>query len=243
MSKKLEAANDARELMLTELRGVLSTQSLNMLGYPFGSVLPFCLDANGWPVVQVARISQHTRNMNADPKVSLIICESGLNDVLTGKRVTLMGDAEKITDSNEIAEVYYSLFPEGRYYNNAHDSDFYRIIPARSRYIGGFAQAFWFDNDTLFKPNPFFGEDGLSVINHMNDDHGKALVTYSKNDNIAISDEEQPVMVSVDTEGMHLRVNAAVERISFHQPVSDSASLHQTLVAMAKKEYPEPVCG
>lgn len=235
VSKKIQAAIDARTLMLTELRGVLSTNALNMPGYPFGSVLPFCLDDNGWPVIQVARISQHTRNMDKDSKVSLIICEPGLDDVLTGKRLTVVGNAEKISDNNEVAQIYYSLFPQGRIYQNAHESDFYRIVPVRSRYIGGFAQAFWFDNEALFKANPFFGEAGLSVINHMNDDHQNALLTYCQHQNIAVPNETHPVMVSVDGEGMHLRMGAEVIRIPFADAVSDSSGLRQTLVAMAKK--------
>ena len=234
MSNNLIAANDARELMLTELRGVLSTLALNMPGYPFGSVLPFCLDANGWPVIQVARISQHTRNMEADPKVSLIICEPGLNDVLTGKRLTLVGEAQKITDREEIAQHYYSFFPQGIDYQSAHESDFYRIVPTRSRYIGGFAQAFWFNNESLFKANPFYGEAGLGVINHMNQDHVSALAAYCRNSGIKLNDNVQPSMVGVDSEGMHLLVDGAVVRIPFAEEVTDPASLRQTLVAMAK---------
>ena len=42
-----KAARHARELLLKEYRGVLSTHSKSMPGFPFGSVVPYCLDAEG----------------------------------------------------------------------------------------------------------------------------------------------------------------------------------------------------
>ena len=234
MSKKQAAAIDARQLMLSELSGVLSTHSLNMPGYPFGSVLPFCLDENGFPVIQVAQISQHTRNMEADPKVSLIICESGVNDVLTGKRLTLVGEAEKIEDANEIAELYYQFFPQGRDYLTAHPSVFFRIKPTRSRYIGGFAQAFWFDNEAVIKANPLLGETALRMINHMNMDHADALVKYCTAANVELAEDEAPVMVGIDLEGMHLRIEDRVVRIEYPEVAEDAVQVRQQLVAMAQ---------
>ena len=38
-----EARKHARQLLLKEYRGVLSTHSQAMPGFPFGSVVPYCL--------------------------------------------------------------------------------------------------------------------------------------------------------------------------------------------------------
>ena len=43
----VEAAKHARELLLKEYRGALATQSKAMPGFPFGSVVPYCLDEQG----------------------------------------------------------------------------------------------------------------------------------------------------------------------------------------------------
>lgn len=45
----VKAGKHARELLLKEYRGVLSTHSKAMPGFPFGSVVPYCLDAEGRP--------------------------------------------------------------------------------------------------------------------------------------------------------------------------------------------------
>ncbi|HCT08851.1 MAG TPA: heme iron utilization protein, partial [Pseudomonas sp.] len=39
-----QVAKNARELLLKEYRGALATLSKAMPGFPFGSVVPYCLD-------------------------------------------------------------------------------------------------------------------------------------------------------------------------------------------------------
>ena len=69
----VEAAKNARELLLKEYRGVLSTHSKSMPGFPFGSVVPYCLDELGRPLILISRIAQHTHNLQKDPKCSLFV--------------------------------------------------------------------------------------------------------------------------------------------------------------------------
>ena len=45
----VKAAKNARELLLKEYRGVLSTHSQAVPGFPFGSAVPYCLDGDGLP--------------------------------------------------------------------------------------------------------------------------------------------------------------------------------------------------
>ena len=62
-------AKNARELLLKEYRGALSTLSKAMPGFPFGSVVPYCLDEQGRPLILISRIAQHTHNLQKDPTV------------------------------------------------------------------------------------------------------------------------------------------------------------------------------
>ncbi len=65
----VEAVKHARELLLKEYRGVLSTHSKSMPGFPFGSVVPYCLDDQGRPLILISRIAQHTHNLQKTPGV------------------------------------------------------------------------------------------------------------------------------------------------------------------------------
>ena len=65
----------ARELLLKHSYGVLSTISVDVSGYPFGSVTPYCADEQCRPVIYISRIAQHTKNIIADSRVSLTVVE------------------------------------------------------------------------------------------------------------------------------------------------------------------------
>lgn len=201
----VEAAKHARELLLKEYRGVLSTHSKAMPGFPFGSVVPYCLDEQGQPLILISRIAQHTHNLQKDPKCSLLVGEREAEDVQAVGRLTYLAEAEKLEDAAAIeaaAERYYRYFPESQNYHKAHDFDFWRLKPVRHRYIGGFGAIHWIDQVTL--ANPFAGKAELSMVEHMNSDHAKAIAHYV--DLAGLPKTAAAQLAGIDTEGMHLRI-------------------------------------
>ncbi len=236
MTERTDSALRAKEFMRTEYSGVLSTQSRVLEGYPFGSVVPYCLDAEGFPVILISSLAQHTRNIDKNPKVSLTIAQSGMDDVQTGARLTWVGDAEPTTDTDSI-ERYYSFFPESRGYHNTHNFSFYRIKHVRSRYIGGFGDIHWLESDLVVEQNPFIGETENGIVTHMNADHSDALVKYCKQAGIEMGgdkEKHQPEMVGVDPTGFNIRIGRQVERIAFKERAESAVDVRRLLVAMAK---------
>ena len=234
MNTKEKAAFEARKLLLQEYHGILSTHSKDVPGYPFGSVMPYCLDDSGCPILQISTIAQHTKNIEHNPKVSLIVSETHTDDVHTAGRLTWMGDAEKIHDSEEVAEHYFRFFPQAKNYNNTHNFHFYRINLVKARFIGGFGQIFWVDNELLCRNNPFFGSAGKGMIDHMNEDHVDAMVKYCKAAHVIIPDGTSPIMAGVDTEGLHLLLGKKVVRIPFPEAASTPVEVRQQMVSMVK---------
>ena len=49
----MEKRNAARDLLLQESFGVLSTISIDLPGYPFGSVTPYCTDRMCRPIIYI----------------------------------------------------------------------------------------------------------------------------------------------------------------------------------------------
>jgi putative heme iron utilization protein len=173
------ANRQARALLLKEYRGVLSTHSKSMPGFPFGSVVPYCLDDQGRPLILISRIAQHTHNLQRDPKCSMLVGERDAEDVQAVGRVTVMAEAQKVTDGAAVeaaAQRYYRYFPESESYHSAHDFDFWVLAPVRYRYIGGFGAIHWLDDVAL--ANPFAGAAETSMVEHMNEDHAKAIAHY-----------------------------------------------------------------
>ncbi|MEB5931106.1 HugZ family protein [Pseudomonas mosselii] len=229
------ALRPARELLLKEYRGVLSTHSKSMPGYPFGSVVPYCLDAEGHPLILISRIAQHTHNLQKDPKCSLLVGERDAEDVQAVGRLTVMAEARKLTDEAAIesaAARYYRYFPESANYHKAHDFDFWVLEPVRHRYIGGFGAIHWLDQVTL--TNPFAGKAEASMIEHMNSDHANAIAHYVELTDLPRTAPAE--MVGIDSEGMHLRIGQGVYWLAFPSTCNTPTQVREALVLLARAD-------
>lgn len=229
------ANRQARALLLKEYRGVLSTHSRSMPGYPFGSVVPYCLDDHGRPLILISRIAQHTHNLQLDAKCSMIVGEREADDVQAVGRVTVMAEAQKVTDAAAIqaaAQRYYRYFPESESYHSAHDFDFWVLVPVRYRYIGGFGAIHWLDDVAL--ANPFAGAVEAGMVEHMNQDHAKAIAHY-----VVLSglpQTEPATLVGIDSEGLHLRIGRGLHWLPFAEPCHTPTQVRQALVHLAHAE-------
>ncbi|MBV4505844.1 HugZ family protein [Pseudomonas sp. BW13M1] len=229
------ALRPARELLLKEYRGVLSTHSKSMPGYPFGSVVPYCLDAEGHPLILISRIAQHTHNLQKDPKCSLLVGERDAEDVQAVGRLTVMAEARKLSDETAIeaaAARYYRYFPESANYHKAHDFDFWVLEPVRHRYIGGFGAIHWLDQVTL--ANPFAGKAEVSMIEHMNSDHANAIAHYVELTDLPRTAPAE--MVGIDSEGMHLRIGQGVYWLAFPNICNTPTQVREALVLLARAD-------
>lgn len=231
----VKAAKHARELLLKEYRGVLSTHSKAMPGFPFGSVVPYCLDDQGRPLILISRIAQHTHNLQRDPKCSLLVGERNAEDVQAVGRLTLLAEArplEAVAEIEAAAARYYRYFPESSDYHQAHDFDFWRLEPVRARYIGGFGAIHWIDQVTL--ANPFAGASEQGMVEHMNADHANAIAHYVQLS--GLPQHEPAKLVGIDSEGFHLRIGKSVYWLAFPTSCNSAAEVRQALVLLARAD-------
>lgn len=225
----------ARELLQEGYKAVLSTHSKEVEGYPFGSVVPYCLDAQSRPVILISTIAQHTKNLKEDARASIIVLAQG-EDIQAAARLTVVGDFEQIPEdeSDGVAERYYRYFPDSRDYHKTHDFSFWRLNPKRLRFIGGFGRIHWQAPEGVLKASPFDYAREAGMVNHMNDDHADAILHYCAQANVAVPEGVTPVMTGLDSEGMHLRLGYQIVRIPFEKEVTTPLEARETLVAMAR---------
>lgn len=225
----------ARRVLLETWYGVLSTHSAALPGYPFGSVVPYALDAEGRPVILIANIAQHYRNVTADPRVSLIVLAPG-EDVQAAGRLTLLADAEAVPLAEEdTAQRYYEYFPDARDYHLTHGFHFFRLRPVRARFIGGFGSIHWLAPETVLRPNPFPWALQRSMIEHMNSDHTDAMRAWCALAGLATGPDREPVLAGVDAEGCHLRLGSRVLRVEFARPAEDAAAVRREMAVLARE--------
>ncbi len=230
-----EQAALARRLLRGVDSGILSTMSMELPGYPFGSVTPYAMTHEGRAVVYVSEIAQHTSNMRGNAKVCLTVMErSGSDPQQALGRVTIVGDAMKVPDDQE-AEVerrYFGFFPEAREYAGTHDFLFYWLEPRRVRYIGGFGQIFWVEAEDWTVPTPTWGADEQSIIEHMNIDHAGAVVNIARRHGAL--EAQSAELVALDPEGFHLRADSTLLYVPFPEPCLTSEAVREGMVHLAR---------
>lgn len=93
-------AERARTLMYLGRVGSLPTLSRKQPGFPFGSVMPFGLDAHGRPIFLISTMAMHTQNLQADARASLLVTqEDSDGEPLGASRVTLVGNVHPVPNT------------------------------------------------------------------------------------------------------------------------------------------------
>jgi len=232
MAESQDKTRHARALLLAQRHGVLATLSVEVPGYPFGSVTPYALDTEGAPLILISTIAQHTKNILADPRVSLTVHDATAADPQAGARLTWIGDAAMVPDQETAAHARYrAYFPHTSDYSKTHDFALYRIQLKRARFIGGFGRIYWLEAGELRLPNPFaVTEPG--IVEHMNKDHAHNLVAYCKAFK-GITPTEA-VMQGIDADGFDVLADGRPLRFTFDQPIATPEEARMAMVKLAK---------
>lgn len=225
------AGTEARRFVRGQHSGVLSTLSKRLDGYPFGSVAPFIVDHAGRPVILISDIAEHTRNIVADPRVSLIV-QPYSADMQVNGRVTVIGRAERLADKENLGPRYLRFHPQAEAYFAMHDFQFYRIEPVRIRYIGGFGRIHWVEPAAYLAPEGPLNEQESGIVAHMNADHGDNLIAYCRH--VHGVETATATLLGIDPDGFDLRSDAGELRFEFDTPVSHAQEARQALVALAQ---------
>lgn len=161
--RRRDAVDDAARLWYGSFFGVLSTNSLAESGYPFGSVVPYCLDPQGHPLLLLSHLAQHCRNLQADRRCGFIVYQQAQGaDVQQSRRLSCIADCH-IDDNQAHLSRYCRHFPAGRTYAEQLGFRLYRLEPLRFHYNGGFATARWLGRERL-SPAAAFAPDAEHLL-------------------------------------------------------------------------------
>ena len=228
----MNQSSEARHFLRSTYKGILSTHSARFAGYPFGSVAPFVLDQQGQPLVLISTLAEHTKNIIADCKASLLVF-AGADDLQANSRLTLIGDVEQTDKSDPFLRArYLRYFPAAEQYFDAHDFYFYRIQIKQARYIAGFGSMSWMAGDGFISPPNRLAAQEADIIEHMNADHAENLIAYCQHFHQVKTEHAE--MLGIDTDGFDVRANETMLRFDFAEPITDAQEARSALVSMAK---------
>jgi heme oxygenase (biliverdin-IX-beta and delta-forming) len=229
--------------------GSLSTLSRKQPGFPFGSVMPYALDARGRPIFLISSMAMHTQNLQADARASLLVTQPDASgDPLGASRVTVMGNVLSIPEPEvaETRQLYLERYENSKYWVDFEDFSFYRMDVLDVYYVGGFGVMGWVQaaDYGLAQPDPL-ADAAAGIIEHMNTDHKDALILLGKV--FAGIESQEAAMTAVDRLGFHVRLKTSEgmkgARIAFLREVRDPGQARKVLVEMVQQARQGLVSG
>jgi len=245
-TRRPSAAEEARTLVHGTTRATLATLALDPAGHPFGSLVTYgILEPDGTPVLFLSTLAEHTRNLEADRRASLLVVADATaagGDVLAEGRVTLLGEAERLERDDARVEAargaYVAANPDAAGYLGLSDFSFWLLHVSNLRWVGGFGRMSWCDaaDYASARPDPT-APIAASAVEHLNDDHADALLAAAQ----AFTghrDATAARATRVDRYGVDLEIETPEGRVSgrapFDPPVEDAAGLRAAAVALTR---------
>lgn len=228
----------ARRLIRASDRASLAT-TLAGEDRPYASLVLTACDHAARPILLLSDLADHTRNIAADDRISLLFDGTyGLDEPLTGARVTVLGRAARLAGEAELADVrgrYLRRHPSANLYIDFKDFAFYSVAVERAHLVAGFGRIEWIGGADLLYDTAGAGELAAAeerIIAHMNDDHGEALDSCAGT-LLGLSGEGWR-MTGIDPEGCDLRRGGAVGRLDFPGSVGNAGDARAALVRLAE---------
>lgn len=224
----------ARKLLHEGRSGALATL-MPISGAPYCSLVNVATMADGAPLLLLSSLAVHTKNILADPRVSLMLDERKEGDPLEGARVMLMGRAAVIEDEASRRR-YFARQPEAEMFAGFRDFAFYKITLDGAHLVAGFGRIVDLQPDEIL--TDLAGADALvaaeaNIIAHLNQDHAEALRLYATR--LLGAPDGAWRCVGCDPEGLELQWGRTALRFPFAQRVTAPGPLRHILKNLAEE--------
>jgi putative heme iron utilization protein len=235
-----ELARAARDLVRGLERAALASLlpadgSGEGAAWPYASLVLVAVDHDLSPILLLSDLAEHSKAIAGDPRVSLLFDGTqGLDQPLTGPRVTLVGRASRTTDQR-LRQRFLARHPDAEMYAGFKDFAFYRMAVERAHLVAGFGKIRWLDAGELLGP-PI--AEGLAaaepgIVGHMNEDHADAVQLYAAKLLGRTGGDWR--MTGIDAEGVDLRSGGQVARLPFDAPLTAAVQARAVLVDLVKR--------
>ncbi len=235
-SADVKPARLVRSLLARSRQGALASLMPGS-GDPYCSLVNVASAPDGAPILLISRLAVHTRNILADPRVSLMLDERAPGDPLEGARIMLAGVAEEAGDDTDLLKRrYLAAHPSAEEFVGFKDFAFFRIKPNGVHLVAGFGRI------VDLAPKDFLtdltGAEALleaepDIVAHMNADHMDTMNLYAVK--LLNSTDGEWRCTGCDPEGLDLQDDRRTLRLDFPERIAAPGTLRQALKALADR--------
>jgi heme iron utilization protein len=232
-----DASRLARSLLRRSRQGALATLMAGS-GDPYCSLVNVASHPDGSPILLISRLAVHTRNILADPRVSLMLDERAPGDPLEGARIMLAGQAEEASEGelDTLRRRYLNAHPSAENFANFKDFSFFRIRPSGAHLVAGFGRI------VDLKPEQFLTdiadagallEAEQGAVEHMDADHREAMNLYATR--LLGAEPADWRCTGCDPDGIDMQAGTVTLRLDFPERVTGPGELRKILVKLAEQ--------
>jgi hypothetical protein len=224
----------AKKLLREGRSGALATLMPGS-GDPYCSLVNIATAIDGAPLLLLSNLALHTKNIQADGRVSVMIDERKEGDPLEGARVMLMGRCAKSSDQSSGVS-YLRRHPDAEHFAGFADFAFYRVEIARVHLVAGFGRIVDLKPQDALTDISDAGpliESEPDAIAHMNADHADACRLYATR--LLGAPDGDWRCVGIDPEGLELQQGRTALRLPFPQRVTGPGPLRALLKQLAEQ--------
>ncbi len=236
MSPRPGLAAAARGLIRRARSAALATALARDDGRPYASLVTVAADVDARPILLLSTLADHTRNLAADDRASLLIeAASRLDNPQTGARVSLVGRIARSEEPRHRRR-FLARHPGAARYADFADFAIHVMTVEQVHLVGGFAAAHWLAGDTVLNSGPAAAAIAAAepgIIAHMHEDHAATLDLYANR--LLGRRGSGWRLIAVDPDGCDLRLGKRLARLDFPASVADATELRDSLIRLADR--------
>lgn len=220
----------ARLLTRAADRGALAT-TLAGLGRPYASLVAVASDWDGGPLLLLSGLSDHSRNIAADARVSLLVeAEGRYANPQEHPRLSLVGRVGRAADQERARQRFLARHPRAAAYAGFGDFAFFKMAVERGHWVGGFGRARWLDRGLTLagETAAAFAAAEARILDCLN----QAPDLLDRLGRRHFARQGGWRAVTLDQDGIDLARARTVRRLAFDEAVFDPAAIPDRLRAM-----------
>ena len=218
--------------LLRSVRTVTLATLASSDGFPLATLTTIATNCIGEPVLLLSQLSLHTRNLDADPRCSLLLAQGGKGDPLAHPRLSLVGRAVRVSEPvqrRELRARFLNRNPKAALYADFADFSFWRLALQEAHLNGGFGKAAGYQGlDLLSAVMPGLAEAEAGLLERLNGAGAKLRARVVAEGGADVAWRAS----GVDAEGVDLLAGEAVWRLQFGQGCQNAADLARQVEAL-----------